>query len=236
MIFIKNVISACQLLHGFEGVETWKISLLPTPPFLILVGILSKGHLLVWVSPRQWTTFILCYLPRCSCNPKFAPIPIAVIIINGLKPLSASLKAWGKCLDWVSVTICCMCSSDCICQAFAFIHWVLWCAWTFLLPLNCPQFSLADPERYSGVNEKPWTRLRTPNCPEITQGMFSDFWIRMSHLHWEDALLASTTIYIIQQLELCSDNQASKSEDCCVWLPKFHRKLFTVGHRGGDTD
>lgn len=96
MIFTENVISACQLLHLLEGVETWKISLLPTPFYLFLVNIPFKGHLLVWMSSRQGPTFIPCCLPWCSYNPKFVPIPIAVITINGLKGLTASLKAWQK--------------------------------------------------------------------------------------------------------------------------------------------
>lgn len=182
MIFIENVISACQLLHLLEGVETWKISLLPTPFYLLLVNIPFKGHLLVWMSSRQGSTFIPCWWLWCSYNPKLPPIPIAVIIINGLKWLTASLKAWGKmfALDFIYYLLYVLCC--CICQAFAFINWVLWCAWPFLLLFNCPQFSLADPECYAGINEKQRTRLRTSNCTEITQGVLSSFWIQMSNL------------------------------------------------------
>lgn len=90
MVFIENIISACQLLHLLEGAETWKISLLPAPFYLFLVNMPFKGHLLVWMSSKQGPAFIPCCLPWCSYNPKLASVPIAVITINGLKWLTTS--------------------------------------------------------------------------------------------------------------------------------------------------
>lgn len=115
--------------------ETWKISLLPTPFYLFLVNFPFKGHLLVWLSSRQLPTFIPCYLPKHSYKPKFAPMPTAVITINGLKWLN-HWRPEGKCLHSVSVTVCFMGSADCTCQTVAFINRVLWCSGPFFLHLN----------------------------------------------------------------------------------------------------
>lgn len=146
--------------------ETWKSSLLPTPFYLFLQNIPFKGHLLVWMSSRQLPTFIHCCLPKHSHKPKFAPMPTAVIIVNGLKWLN-HWRPEGKCLHSVSVTICFMGSADCTCQTFAFINRVLWCSGPFFLLLNHPQFSLADPECpecYRRSNKLDWghqTSLRS---------------------------------------------------------------------------
>lgn len=216
--------------------ETWKISLLPTPFYLFLANIPFKGHLLVWMSSRQLPTFIPCCLPKHSYKPKFAPMPTAAITINGLK----WLNHWGpegKCLHSVSVTICFMGSVDCSCKTFAFISRVVWWSGSFFLLLNPPQFSLADPECHERCTRRNKLDLRTSNCTAITQGVLSSLWIQMPNLNWEDALSASTTINTIQKQDLWTENQASIFKGFCGWLQKFHRKSeFRVGHRSGFMD